>query len=84
MKLLFLGDVMGRSGRKAVIEHLPKLREDWSLDFVVINAENSAAGYGMTAKIADSLFDFLVCRVAQTECQLGFYLVTNFVVPGAL
>lgn len=57
MKLLFLGDVMGRSGRKVVVEHLPRLREEWSLDFVVINAENSAAGYGMTAKIADSLFE---------------------------
>lgn len=57
MKLLFLGDVMGRSGRTAVVEHLPRMRADWSLDFVAVNAENSAAGYGMTAKIADSLFE---------------------------
>ena len=56
MKILFLGDVVGRSGRNAVIEALPRLRADWRLDFVVVNAENSASGFGMTAKIADSLF----------------------------
>lgn len=57
MRLLFLGDIVGRSGRAAVIEQLADLRRDWSLDFVVINAENSASGFGMTAKIAASLFD---------------------------
>lgn len=57
MKILFLGDVVGRAGRNAVIERLPALRADMSLDFVVINAENSASGHGMTAKIAGQLFD---------------------------
>ena len=57
MKILFLGDVMGRAGRKVVLEHLPRLRSEWNLDFVVVNAENSASGYGMTAKIGASLFD---------------------------
>ncbi len=57
MKILFLGDIVGRSGRTAVIERLPDLRRDWALDFVVINGENSASGYGMTAKIADQLFE---------------------------
>jgi len=56
MRLLFLGDIVGRSGRTAVLERLGDLRRDWKLDFVVINAENSAAGFGMTAKIADELF----------------------------
>jgi metallophosphoesterase (TIGR00282 family) len=56
MRILFLGDVMGRSGRSAVIERLPRLREAWSLDFVVVNAENSASGMGLTAAIADELF----------------------------
>ncbi|MBL9047383.1 MAG: YmdB family metallophosphoesterase, partial [Tabrizicola sp.] len=40
MKLLFLGDVVGRSGRTAVIERLPGLRAAWGLDFVVVNGEN--------------------------------------------
>ena len=55
MRLLFLGDVMGRTGRDAVIERLPKLREAWRLDFVAVNAENSASGMGLTAAIARDL-----------------------------
>ncbi|TVQ52112.1 MAG: YmdB family metallophosphoesterase [Rhodobacteraceae bacterium] len=57
MRLLYLGDVVGRSGRTAVIERLPGLRERLSLDFVVVNAENAASGFGCTAKIADDLFE---------------------------
>lgn len=57
MKLLFLGDIVGRSGREAVIAALPRLREELKLDFVVINAENSAAGFGLTPKIANDLFE---------------------------
>ncbi|HET7410187.1 MAG TPA: TIGR00282 family metallophosphoesterase [Paracoccaceae bacterium] len=56
MRLLFLGDLVGRAGRTAVIEALPKLRADWKLDFVAVNGENSASGFGITAKIADELF----------------------------
>ena len=49
MKLLFLGDVMGRAGRKAITERLPKLRTDLGLDFVVVNGENASSGMGLTA-----------------------------------
>ncbi|MEI4197002.1 TIGR00282 family metallophosphoesterase [Roseovarius sp. E0-M6] len=49
MKLLFLGDVMGRAGRQAVIERLPGLREAWRLDFVVVNGENATNGRGLNA-----------------------------------
>ncbi|MEM1313579.1 MAG: TIGR00282 family metallophosphoesterase [Pseudomonadota bacterium] len=55
MKILFLGDVMGRSGRTAVVDRLPRLREAWKLDFVVVNAENSASGMGLTGAIAQDL-----------------------------
>lgn len=48
MRILFLGDVMGRAGRAAVTERLPKLREDWKLDFVVVNGENASGGMGLT------------------------------------
>lgn len=51
MNILFLGDVMGRSGRKAVCRELPVLRERLSLDFVVVNGENAAGGFGITEKI---------------------------------
>ncbi|SOC09210.1 TIGR00282 family metallophosphoesterase [Rhodobacter maris] len=55
MKLLFLGDVMGRAGRAAVVERLPKLRADWRLDFVVVNGENASGGMGLTGDHAKLL-----------------------------
>lgn len=57
MRLLFLGDVVGRSGRDAVCGLLPGLRRDLDLDFVVVNGENAAAGYGLTKKICDDMFE---------------------------
>ena len=57
MRVLFLGDVVGRSGRVAVIEHLPKLRERYALDFVVVNGENAAGGFGITEPILTELLD---------------------------
>ncbi len=55
MKLLFLGDVMGRAGRAAVAERLPGLRAEWGLDFVVVNGENASSGAGLTAEHAKGL-----------------------------
>jgi metallophosphoesterase (TIGR00282 family) len=57
MRLLFLGDVVGRSGRKAVLEQLPDLRARHKLDFVVVNGENSAGGFGITEVICQELLD---------------------------
>ena len=57
MRLLFLGDLVGRVGRAAVIEAMPGLREELSLDFVAVNAENAASGFGLTSKIATELLD---------------------------
>lgn len=56
MNLLFIGDVVGEPGRKAVKTLLPKLREQHRLDFVVANGENSAGGSGITSKTAMELF----------------------------
>src|SRR5919107_3723499 len=55
MRLLFLGDIVGRPGRNAVIERLPALRDRWQLDCVVINGENSAGGFGITEAICDEV-----------------------------
>ena len=55
MRLLFLGDVVGRSGRQAVIEELPRLRARYQLDFVAINGENAAGGFGITEAIMEEL-----------------------------
>jgi metallophosphoesterase (TIGR00282 family) len=56
MRILFLGDVMGRSGRTAVAERLPGLRSDWRLDAVVVNAENASSGRGLNGSQAQALF----------------------------
>ncbi len=57
MRFLFLGDIVGRTGRDAVIELLPSLRRRWALDLVVVNGENSAGGFGITEKICEDLID---------------------------
>lgn len=57
MRILFLGDVVGRTGRNAVTLHLPRLREEWKLDFVVVNAENATSGMGLSADHAKILLD---------------------------
>lgn len=56
MRLAFFGDVVGKSGRKAVSDHLPGLRKRLRLDAVIINAENAAGGFGITAGTAEHLF----------------------------
>lgn len=55
MRLLFLGDVFGRAGRRAITENLPRLRRDWRLDFVVVNGENATSGHGLSADHAKDL-----------------------------
>ena len=52
MKILFLGDVVGRNARDAVIAALPELRRKYNLDAIIVNVENSAHGFGVTAQIA--------------------------------
>jgi metallophosphoesterase (TIGR00282 family) len=57
MRVLFLGDVVGRSGRNALIETLPKLRARYAADFVAVNGENAAGGFGITEQILVELLD---------------------------
>ena len=57
MRILFLGDVMGRSGRRGITETLPTLRADWRLDFVVVNGENATAGHGLSPDHAKLLLE---------------------------
>jgi len=56
MRLLFCGDVMGRSGRDAVTANIPELRKKLALDFVAINGENAAGGYGITEKLCHEFY----------------------------
>jgi metallophosphoesterase (TIGR00282 family) len=56
MRLAFFGDVVGKSGRDGLSDHLPALKRDLKLDFVVVNAENAAGGFGITENTARELF----------------------------
>ena len=56
MNFLFLGDIVGRSGRDIVLSELPKIKANEEIDFVIVNGENAAGGYGITKKICDELF----------------------------
>jgi 2',3'-cyclic-nucleotide 2'-phosphodiesterase len=51
MRLLFIGDIVGRPGRTALLDNLPALRQAWSLDCVIVNGENAAGGFGITETI---------------------------------
>ena len=57
MKLLFLGDVVGRTGRAGITQRLPGLRAEWGLDFVVVNGENATSGAGLSAAHAKALLE---------------------------
>jgi metallophosphoesterase (TIGR00282 family) len=57
MRILFIGDILGRSGRAIVNERLPGLVKDWKLDLVVINGENAAGGFGITEVIYNELIE---------------------------
>jgi hypothetical protein len=56
MKILFIGDIVGKPGRRAIQELLPDIVEERRIDFVIANCENAAAGFGVTADIVEELF----------------------------
>ena len=68
MRILFVGDVVGRTGRTAVSEYLPGMIRDWALDLVIVNGENAAGGFGITEVIYQELLDELAVRF-QTDMK---------------
>jgi metallophosphoesterase (TIGR00282 family) len=56
MRILFIGDIVGEPGRRAVKALVPSLRQDRALGFVIANGENAAGGSGITPRIADEIF----------------------------
>jgi 2',3'-cyclic-nucleotide 2'-phosphodiesterase len=58
MKILFIGDTVGKAGRAIVHQHLKYLKEEMAVDLTILNCENAAAGFGITPKIADEFFDW--------------------------
>ncbi len=57
MRLMFIGDIVGRAGRAVLLEHLPALRTRYALDFVIVNGENAAGGFGITEAICDEFLN---------------------------
>ena len=57
MNILFVGDVVGKSGRTAVLDKLPELRRELAADFVIVNGENAAHGFGITERICNAFFE---------------------------
>lgn len=58
MKILFCGDVVGRSGREAVQKYLPQMRAQYDIDLVILNAENAAHGFGVTPGIINEFYQW--------------------------
>lgn len=56
MRILYCGDVVGRAGRRALIDRLPRLRADLRLDIVIVNGENAAGGFGITPEICQDFY----------------------------
>jgi metallophosphoesterase (TIGR00282 family) len=56
MRILFLGDVMGRTGRDAVVASLPGLRRDLNIDVAIVNGENASHGFGLAPDMAEAMF----------------------------
>ena len=65
MRVLFIGDIVGRPGRDMIKKYLPKIKEEYKVDFVVANYENASHGFGLTAKNAKEL---LACGI---DCMSG-------------
>jgi metallophosphoesterase (TIGR00282 family) len=57
MRILFIGDIVGRSGRAILLERMPKLVAEWKLDLVIVNGENAAGGFGITESIYNDMID---------------------------
>src|SRR6516164_9176631 len=57
MRIMFVADVFGSAGSRAIRDRLPSLREELAVDFCVVNGENAADGRGITPKLADRLLD---------------------------
>ncbi|MEA2099355.1 MAG: TIGR00282 family metallophosphoesterase [Campylobacterota bacterium] len=58
MKIAFIGDIVGRPGRDMIKNHLQKIKEEYSVDFVIANYENASHGFGLTSKNADELISY--------------------------
>ena len=71
MRVLAIGDLVGENGVKKLKETLPKIREQEKIDFVIVNAENSAGGMGITTKIFNELKEMKVDAITMGNHTWG-------------
>ena len=57
MKIIFIGDIVGKSASETLVKKIPNIKENYNPDFLVANAENASSGYGLTKKIALNLLE---------------------------
>jgi len=57
MKIIFIGDVVGRSGREALSKYIPNIKKDFDPDIIIVNGENSTAGYGLSETHSKEIFN---------------------------
>lgn len=79
MKILAVGDIVGESGVKKLKEELPKIRQEENIDFVIVNAENSAGGMGITAKIYNDLKEIKVDCITMGNHTWGKKDIFSFI-----
>ena len=79
MKILFLGDVMGRSGRHSLRDHLPQAITDNNIDFVIANGENAAGGFGITESICNELYSYGVNVITTGNHLWDQKEITNYI-----
>lgn len=79
MKILTIGDIVGESGVKKIKEELPKIRAEYNIDFVIVNAENSAGGMGITTKIFNDLLDLNVDVITMGNHTWGKKDIFSFI-----
>ena len=79
MKILFLGDVMGRSGRHSLRDHMPQALIDNNIDFVIANGENAAGGFGITESICNELYSYGVNVITTGNHLWDQKEITNYI-----
>ena len=79
MKILFLGDVMGRSGRHSLRDHLPEAITNNNIDFVIANGENAAGGFGITESICNELYSYGVNVITTGNHLWDQKEITNYI-----
>lgn len=79
MKILTIGDIVGENGVKKFKEELPKIKQDQDIDFVIVNAENSAGGMGITTKIFNDLLNLNVDVITMGNHTWGKKDIFSFI-----